>query len=86
MTKVLVAIGQCRDPVLQNVAFVVESIQTLFLDFDCLEDVVGRLEFAKLAGCRLLGSENVQKMGVVHVLSDVRFFIPLARIFDSFGL
>ena len=62
MTNVFVAVGRCHDPVLQNIAFVVESIQTLFLDFYCLEDVIGRLKFTKFAACRLLGFENAKNV------------------------
>jgi len=74
-----VAVRERWNPVLQNITFVVECVQTSFLNFHGLEDVVYGSKGSETTVCRFVWFKYVEKLFVSNVFLN-------AGLFNTFGM
>ena len=71
--------------VVQNIFFIVKSVQTGFVNFDCPQEVVGGEKCSKFAVVGFQGLEDVKKSLVLNVFFHIGFLYPLCSNFWAVG-
>ena len=78
------SIGQGTNAILKNIAFIIKSVKTRFIDFNSPQDVICGLEGTEGAGSGFERFKDIQKLIVSNLLLYIRLLYPLSSDFALF--